>query len=199
MSKVTFAEYIIISKAISDAQLEEGAIWDAIKSKLGKPGDTEDDLKKLKDKETSVSKSINRVQKTKQQQEFELRKAEREKRDLEKNKALTARDARLKSMKPGQKPEGEPSSLRGSQLRSNERKFAMGESTISESKDFVVTFQVRGTDEQKIWKVKGRDVPDVKHKFGTTHYGAKIITIAPAKIKKPILPKDNKPEWAEEE
>lgn len=175
MSKVSFSDYIIISNAIVESQVDEGAIWDAIKTKLG--GAASDDQLRakrddLKGKEASVTKAISKTRLSKSAQEAELRKAEREKKDAQWSKTRTAfAKAPVTSRND-----------RAGQARGQEHAFAMGESKLAEGQaEFLVTYTSKAGGARGKGRIKGRDARDVRRKFGDLYFGKRLLSVEPVK------------------
>ena len=187
MSELSFKDYVLISNAIVEAQLDEGAIWDAIKKKLGGSKQMSDDeieaeiqrLKKL------GPGSIEKIRATKASQDFHARKAADAKAGMRGTVGTNpTRSPGMKKLDAVPTPQ-----LGGGKLRAVERDWAMREGKLTEAVEFEVTYRLRNGDEAtKRTRIKARDTTDVRRKFADTHYGAKIVLIRPAKPKvaKPV-------------
>lgn len=175
---LSFRDYITISTAFADAQLDEGKIWDAIKAKLGAKASDEDVEAELERLKKTDSKDLAKIKTTQASRDAAARKAERE-AAAAKLPASTghagADDARrrLTATKTG--------NMRAGQSRATERGWALGEETLAEAQEFVVSYSLKSSDAVKRCTLKARDVTDVKRKFADTHYGAKLLSVAPAK------------------
>lgn len=193
MSELSFKDYVLISNAIVEAQLDEGAIWDAIKKKLGGSKQMSDDeieaeiqrLKKL------GPGSIEKIRATKASQDFHARKAADAKAGMRGADARRGTVSTNPTRSPGMKKLDSIATpnLTAGQARAVERDWAMREGKLTEAAEFEVTYRLRnGDDSPKRTRIKARDTTDVRRKFADTHYGAKIVLIRPAKPKvaKPV-------------
>jgi oligoribonuclease NrnB/cAMP/cGMP phosphodiesterase (DHH superfamily) len=179
--KMSFRDYVTISDAFIEAQLDEGKIWDAIKAKLG--GKATDD---------EIEAEIERLKKT-------------DKKDLDKiAKSSASRDfhERKKQAAMAKKPQGtigheqpaaedsrkrlgsmQSKDMRAGHARAAERNWAMGEEIeLTEGvQEFVVSYTSAGGGSTMKAKIKGRDIREVRRKFNDSYFKKQILGIEPSK------------------
>jgi hypothetical protein len=183
MSELSFKDYVLISNAFVETQLDEGAIWDAIKKKLGGTKNMSDDeieaeIARLKKLDPG---SLEKIKATKASADFHARQAEAKKKAMRGGTVGTqpTRSPGMKKLDAVPTPQ-----LGGGKLRAVERDWAMREEKLAEALEFEVTYKLRSSDStEKKTRIKARDTTDVRRKFADTHYGAKIVLIRPAKVK----------------
>ena len=185
---LSFKDYVLISDAIKEVQLEEGRIDDIlayVKKLLGpkaSPEQIEAKLKTLKDVNAkdiaAVKKTVDKVKETSASKAFHARKAD----DAAKPKSrgtvpTTSHHSGIEDAK-ARLAVTSSSNMRAAQSRASERAW-MKEEKLEESQAFVVTYKLKTGDVAKRWKVTARDAAQAKRKFGDTHYGAKLISVEP--------------------
>lgn len=198
---LTFSDYVLISDAY-DETLDEGALWDRIKSSIT-GADPEARLAKLqKDAGADLAKigaakkakkasagdiAADRIAKSRSK-DFYARRAETAAAGEIKAAALKAADARMSqraAMATASKQAfaAKPISAHGAAGRRALDRSPFSEAIkIVEAQNFTVTYELRGSDRLLKTEISGMNVTRVKRKFEDTHHGAKIITIVPAKI-----------------
>lgn len=124
---VSFKDYVIISDAFQEAQLEEGAIWDAIQKKLGakaSPEETEAQLDRLKKIAPAEFAKIKAAEKAKGSTAQDKIAAQRS-AEFEKRKALRPIGGNIKTQgTQGTRGSGDE---RYGDRRAAEHAYAMGE------------------------------------------------------------------------
>lgn len=198
---LSFRDYVLISEALAEVQLEEGKIDDLlawVKKKLG-PKATLDQieakLKTLKDVDAkdiaAVKKNLDSLKKTSASRDFHARKAAdavKSKTGVRTTVSTISHHSGIEDAKA--RLAATPSNkMRASQGRASERNWALGEEVLEESQDFVVTYKLKTGDTAKRWKVTARDSAHAKRKFSDSHYGAKLVSIEPMGGKKVAVKK----------
>lgn len=200
---LSFKEYMIISAAFQENQLDENKLvadvtaW--LKKKFNKEPSKDEVEKAVGDLKANRGKTMDQIAKTKQSRDFHARRAEMAK------KAATAQAAGTRptigTVGSASKLDGIPSGqLRAGQARAAERSW-VGEDTLTEGMaDFVVSYTTRlgGGNKTKRTIIRGRDARDVRRKFGDTFYGAKVLSVEPMKDR-PQRQKMSEPEVIDEE
>lgn len=183
---LSFRDYVLISDAVKENQLEEGRIEDLlawVKKLLGPkatPEQIEAKLKTLKDVDKKDLEAIKKISNTKAAREFAVRKAARDEAPKSSTRGTVPTISHHSGIEDSKKRLAALSSdkMRGGQLRHAERSW-MGEETLEEAQAFVVTYKLKTGDVAKRWKVTARDAAQAKRKFGDTHYGAKLVSVEP--------------------
>ena len=184
---LSFKDYVLISDAIKEVQLEEGKIDDLlayVKKLLGpkaSPEQIEAKLKTLKGVNAkdiaAVKKNVDSVKKTVASRDFHARKAA----DAAKPRGTVPTISHHSGIEAAKRAlASTPSNLMtAAQSRASERSWALGEEKLEEAQAFVVTYKLKTGDVAKRWKVTARDAAQAKRKFGDTHYGAKLVSVEP--------------------
>jgi len=166
---VSFKDYVIISDAFRELELQEGAvddIWEFVKNKFkGKkmsPTEMQDEVDRLKKTNVGVMKNIQSKAQEKASREFELRKTSR--------KTIGAQPTRGQSNDVWD-------SARGFDRR-------VSEETLAEAKEYSVEYTRVGGGAKKITKIKASDVAAVREKFKRDFHGMKLLTVSPARVLK---------------
>ncbi len=192
---LSFRDYVLITEAIQEIQLEEGWAADKmaqalefIKKKLGPkatPEKIEAELKKLKGLNAADIAAVKKAaaKKTKQGEAFKERQKKREddekaQKGARRTVATVSHHSGVEDAKRNLAAAHASNKLRAGQRKSDERSW-MGEETLEEAQDFVVTYKLKTGDTAKRWKVTARDAAQAKRKFGDTHYGAKLVSVEP--------------------
>lgn len=181
---LSFKEYVLISDAIKEVQLEEGKIDDLlayVKKLLGPkatPEQIEAKLKKLKGIE---AKDLEAVKKTSASRDFHARKAADAAKPVKNVRGTVPTISHHSGVEDAKAHLAATASnkMRASQGRASDRNWALGEETLEEAQAFVVTYKLKTGDIAKRWKVTARDAAQAKRKFGDTHYGAKLVSVEP--------------------
>lgn len=203
---LSFKDYLVISNALNEAELDEGKIWDAIKKSLGGSPSDEDiqkELDKAKSALSKTSKTIKTVQKVKSAAEksadehkdmlwraaqFKTKSADMKGSQVasphgKKNdrSEMSANNDLAQDLSPAQ--HSKMAQVRRDQWlrrRANEEAKLNAEAEILKEgqSEFIVAFT---SDEDKKEKVtlKGRDAREIRRKFGDLFVGCKLLTIRP--------------------
>lgn len=175
---ISFRDFVIITNAFEDAQLDEGKIWDAIKKKLGGKASEEDirsEVERLKGLDSDDMAKI---------------KAARKKRDDAWKRAQQAASgtrptistqAAVNKSKMNLDNAERRGAYRADQQRALERDW-VGEETLTEGqKEYKVEYEPKIGGAKRIAKIKAVDVTAVKEKFKRDFHGMKLLTVTPAK------------------
>lgn len=190
---ISFRDYVLLSELVQEdtEQLDEAffttaakKLWELVKKKLG-PDATDEEIQKEVDRLKKLDKKdLAKVKSTKASKDFHARR----KQEIEDRAAKKPQGTRPtiapKSSTPRQGAAADRAADREWMRQASGLMDAIqprDSSPLNEAKEFVVVYQLKNSDKQRKWTVKGRDSSDVKRKFGDAHYGAKLISIAPAK------------------
>lgn len=190
---VSFKDYVIISTAFADAQLDEGAVWDAIKKKLGggaakmTDDEIEAEVERLKGEK---EKNLGAIKKTKAAREFEARRAAAAAASAAKKPQPTvSTHAGVQHAKSRLDATSSPN-MRAAQSKAAERDWALGEETLTEGRqEYIVSYTMKyplGNTKVRTAKIGGITAVQVRRKFTDTFYGAKILSVVPAKPAKKV-------------
>lgn len=199
---LSFKDFILIADAMKEVQLEEGKIDDLlayVKKLLGPKASKEEIDAKVKKLQDADKKDVDKIKKTSASRDFHARKAADAMKPKTRGTVATVshhpdiEDAkkRMSSMAT--------SKMRAGQLRNSERTW-MGEETLEEAQDFVVTYKLKTGDVAKRWKVTARDATQAKRKWSDSHLGAKLVSVEPMKggAKVPVKKVPEKPSVEED-
>lgn len=194
---VSFKDFYLLVDAV-DETLDEGKIWDAIKKKLGGDSASDADVAAEVERVKGIDSSdLEKIKKTKASREFKLRQAQRAKEKNSQdqqarsafnnpNASMAARTAELRT-KLDAKP---TANLRGAEARAAERNWVQEGQDLTEGLcDFKVTY-TDPAGKKKITTMRGRDVREVRRKFGDQFYRMKITSVEPMKAKPKAKPTD---------
>lgn len=178
---LSFKDYVLISDAMKEIQLEEGKIDDLlawVKKLLGPKATPEQIEAKLKTLKDVDKKDIEKVKKTLASRDFHARKAVDAAKPKPRGTVPTVSHHTGVEDSKKRLAALSTNKMRAGQLRHSERSW-MGEETLEEAQAFVVTYKLKTGDVAKRWKVIARDAAQAKRKFSDTHYGAKLVSVEP--------------------
>lgn len=185
---VSFKDFYVLVDAVEDT-LDEGKIWDAIKKKLGGDKASDVDVAAEVERVKGIDASdLDKIKKTKASHEFKMRQAARaadqKKQDTASTfdnpkSSLAARTGELKNRLDSKSV----SAMRGGERRSVDRQWMQEEVELTEGQcDFKVTYSdVSGKTKNTI--LRGRDVREIRRKFGDQYYRMKLLSVEPVKAK----------------
>lgn len=199
---VSFKDYVIISDAFREVQLEEGKLddlWNAVKKKLGGKASDEEVKSELERLQKIDDKTVKKIGQTQQSRDFHARKAAQ---------AMTA--------KGPQKPEptrgtlGQPkgalaNAVWDSSLDSRDRRVLAkmdrireeAEALVEGIKEYRVEYVAKAGGSPRIAKIKAVDVMAAREKFKRDFHGMRLVTVEPAKVIKKRVSESHQGKTAE--
>ena len=188
---VSFKDYVIISDAFREVQLEEGKLedlWNAVKKKLGGKASDEEVQAELTRLKKIDDKAIKKIGQTQQARDFHARRAAQ---------AMTPKKPEPARGTLGQPKGAQTNDVWDSALDANDRKILAkmdrireeAESLVEGMKEYSIRYMPKAGGAPRTGKIKATDVMAAREKFKRDFHGMKLMTMEPAKVTKVTVTK----------